>query len=69
MHCCCAVNAIDGGEVIAGLNVFVIEVGGGFGVVELGCVLSRGRAFCRVTSVIPVASMTRRGLGDSAVPF
>lgn len=68
MHYCCAVNAIDGRGVIAGFAVFAVEAGGGFGVVELDYVLPRDRAFCRVIPV-PVASMTRSGLGDSAVPF
>jgi len=31
MHCCCAVNAIDGGGAIAGLNGFAVEVGAGSG--------------------------------------
>jgi hypothetical protein len=69
MHRCCAVNAIDGGGVIAGLNVFAVGVDGVFGVVELDYVLPRDRAFCRVIPVVPIASTTRSGLGDSAVPF
>ena len=68
MHRCCAVNAIDGGGVIAGLNVFAVEAGGGVAVVELGCGLPRDCGGCRVIPV-PVASMTCSGLGDSAVPF
>jgi hypothetical protein len=45
MPCLCAVNASGGGGVIAGLAVFAVEAGGVVGVVELGCVLSRDRAF------------------------
>jgi len=69
MHCCCAVNAIDGGGVIAGLNVFAVEAGGGLAVVELDYVLPQDRTSCRVIPAVPVASITRGGHGDSAVPF
>lgn len=42
MHCSCAVNASVGEGVIAGLNVFAVEAGGGFGVVQLDyCLAAR----------------------------
>jgi len=68
MHCLCAVNASGGGGVIAGLAVFAVEAGGVVGVVELGCVLPRDRAFAGGFR-FPVASMAPSGPGDPAVPF
>ena len=68
MHCLCAVNASGGGGVIAGLAVSAVEAGGVVGVVELGCVLSRDRAFAGGFR-FPVASMAPSGPGDPAVPF
>ena len=68
MHSCCAVDACGGGRAIAGLVVFAVEAGGAFGIVGFGYALPRDRALCRLIPV-PVASMTRSGQGDSAVPF
>ena len=53
---------------IAGVAVVAVEAGGGVAVVELGCGLPRDCGGCRVIPV-PVASMTRGGQGDSAMPF
>ena len=50
------------------MAVVAVEAGGGVAVVELGCGLPRDCGGCRVIPV-PVASMTRGGQGDSAVPF
>ena len=69
MHSCCAVDASGGEGAIAGFSLlFAAETGEVVGVVELGCGLPRERGGCRVFPV-PVASMTRGGQGESAVPF
>ncbi len=65
MHCCCAVDAIDGGGVIAGLGVFAVEAGGR-SLAMSWCETGRFAVGFRWFRAV---SMTRRAQGDSAVPF